>query len=267
MRKILVLAAITLGILALNAQSGQFFSTEKADKGVTFGVRGGLNLASFSTELIGESRDDFKQENLTGYNAGVSIDIPIVKSLYVQTGAFWSVKGTKASIKNSAYHLNFNPSYVEVPLLASYRYNVTENVELQANLGGFAAYGITGNLKKNDIGNEKFKLFSDIDYFEVFKCKKLLKPFDAGLCFGVGATFSDHFYCGVTIEKGLVNIANRSAELIGPDGKDYSRDYFFESNWDYAGYYEYKDGSSDWYQFDPLDIKTFTLSFNVGYYF
>ncbi|MBR1726559.1 MAG: outer membrane beta-barrel protein, partial [Muribaculaceae bacterium] len=104
MKKILILAALALGAMAVSAQSvgggrssggNSFFSTEKADHGVTFGIRGGLNIAGLSHEFIKSYGDEYSFKNAIGFNAGINIDIPVVKSFYVQTGAYFTSKNAK----------------------------------------------------------------------------------------------------------------------------------------------------------------------------
>lgn len=242
MKKILLLAALALGTLAVSAQSvgggrssggNSFFSTEKADHGVTFGIRGGLNVAGLSTEAVKGEKNYLSSKSGIGYNAGVNIDIPIVKSMYIQTGLYWTVKTAKMENSyRSEYHTyKFNPSFIEIPLLASYRYDLSNNIQLQVNLGPYFAYGVAGKFKYGDDNETLFNDTKDRNY----KYPKYLNPFDIGIKIGTGITIN-RFFVGISYEKGLNNIAHKER-------------YSFADNWDLQS------------------IKTHNFSVNVGYDF
>lgn len=129
-----------------------------------------------------------------GFNVGVNVDIPLLQSLYVQTGLYATQKG----FKGDGYEMKANPLYLEIPVLASYRYNFSEATQLQVNFGPYLAYGISGKLKTED---EDKKL--DVDFFD----DNVAKKFDAGLQIGAGVTVSK-FYIGCAYQFGLTNISD-----------------------------------------------------------
>ena len=221
MKKFLFLSVIALGAMAVTAQNvggrssysgSSFFSTEKTDRGITFGIRGGLNVAGLSNEFIKGYGEDYSFKNAIGFNAGINIDIPVVKSFYVQTGVYFTSKNAKIEEfwYDKAYGVSnykLNPMYVEIPLLASYRYNFNDKAQLQVNLGPYFAYGVAGESKYE---GKKANLFTNTsENLEKYidKNEKLLKPFDAGISVGLGFTLS-HFFVGVKYEKGFTNICN-----------------------------------------------------------
>lgn len=246
MKKILLLAALALGALAVSAQSvgggrssggNSFFSTEKADHGVTFGIRGGLNVAGLSTKAEKGEIVTCTGKNGIGYNAGLNVDIPIVRSMYIQTGLYWTVKTAKMETSEGRNEYNtskFNPSFIEIPLLASYRYNLSNKIQLQVNLGPYFAYGVAG---KDDGDDNLFKDTKDTNY----RYPKYLKPFDAGIKVGTGITIN-RFFVGISYEKGFSNLAYKEAGSSSRDG-------------------------SFAYEFNIQSIKTHNFSVNVGYDF
>lgn len=175
MRKLFTIVACALLSLAAQAQAS-FFSTEKSDKPVTFGVRVGGNLST----LTGDVED---AKSRFGFNAGMSVDVPFLKSLYLETGLYATQKGCKFGDEK------VNPLYIEVPVLASYRYDFSNDVQLRVNAGPYVAYGISGKS-----GDEKY--FSG-DYAN--------KRFDMGLQVGTGVTVSK-FYVGCAYEFGLTKV-------------------------------------------------------------
>lgn len=189
MKKVLSILVCVVCVLTASAQyasdaSGSFFSTERSDQPVTFGIRGGVNFSKISESYEGYSAST---KNYTGFNAGVSVDIPMLQSLYLQSGLYYTVKGAKIE------EIKCNPSYLEIPILASYRYNFSDAVQFQLNVGPYLAYGIGGKWKDTENDDEE-DFFGD-DF----------KRFDAGLAFGGGFTFS-HIYLGINYDLGLTNI-------------------------------------------------------------
>jgi len=177
MKKVFTIVACAMLSLAASAQSS-FFSTEKSDKPVTFGVRAGGNLSTVTGDVEGV-------KSRMGFNVGVSVDVPFLKSLYLQTGLYATQKGYKYDDGDG----KANPLYLEIPVLASYRYDFSEATQLQVNAGPYMAYGLSG---KAD--GEKY--FSG-DYGH--------KRFDAGLQVGAGVTVSK-FYVGCAYQFGLTKV-------------------------------------------------------------
>lgn len=194
---LLVLVCAACGLTASaqyasDASTG-FFSVEKSDQPITFGVRGGVNFAKQAVSSDGYS---FSAKNNLGFNVGVSVDIPFLESLYLQSGLYYTGKGYK--FDEDGYEEKVNLSYLQIPVLASYRYNFSEAAQLQINVGPYFAYGIDGKYKCEEDG-EKWEedAFSDDEY----------KKFDMGLTVGAGITFG-HIFVGANYDFGLTNIMN-----------------------------------------------------------
>lgn len=146
MKKILLIAVCAVCSLTASAQrasssSSSFFSTEKADQGITFGIRAGLNMANMSASEDGVSASP---ESRTSFHVGVIADIPLMQSLYIQSGLFFQNKGYKFDDEEKE---TAKPMYLEIPILASYRYNFSDAIQLQINAGPYFAYGIGGKVK------------------------------------------------------------------------------------------------------------------------
>ena len=202
------IAALSVSAQRASSSSSSFFSTEKADNPVTFSIRGGVNFSNLSVE--GDGLDSH-----TGFHGGVNVDIPLLQSLYLSTGLYYTTKGF---CKDQEEYDEFNgrvtykeeykasANYLEIPVLASYRYNFSDNAQLQVNVGPYFAYGIGGKIKYTaqeyhsskgwvtDAGGEG-------DYFNDDTNK-----FDVGLQIGAGMTFAKHIYLGVAYEFGFVNV-------------------------------------------------------------
>ena len=206
MKKLVLTAVCVLGMITASAQrasstSTSFFSTEKADQDVTIGIRAGLNF----TNMTGDIDENYGMR--TAYHVGVIADIPLMQSLYIQTGLYLQNKGTKLDYEEDGYYEKdtYSPMYLQIPILASYRYNFSDAMQLQVNFGPYFAYGIGGK-DKYEYGydgevEEKFE-------YDVFGDEGEFKRFDCGLQVGAGLTFARHYYIGFTYEFGLTNIAD-----------------------------------------------------------
>lgn len=221
MKKFLFTAVLAMGAFVASAQgSGKspvFFSSEKADRGVTFGIRAGFNFANASVEA---DHKVYETSSRTAFHVGIVADIPIVKSLYVQPGFYLQSKGAKYEhiyrddYAGSGYELTGSPLYLQIPILLSYRCDFSDAVQLQVNFGPYFAYGVGGKLKYenwdeddsntfsyNYFGNDLFETDSYYDEEPPFTFNR----FDCGLQIGAGVTFAKHYYVGFSYEFGLTN--------------------------------------------------------------
>lgn len=204
MKKVLLTIACLVSAMAVSAQrasssSSSFFSTEKADQPVTFGVRAGMNVST----LTGDVED---VNSRIGFNVGVSLDIPLLQSLYLQTGLYATQKGFKYDETDDGvtYEEKANPLYLQIPILASYRYNFSDATQLQVNFGPYLAYGIAGKYKESG-SYSNASVEHEYDYFGDDDDQFGAKRFDCGLMVGAGVTVSK-FYIGCAYEFGLTNI-------------------------------------------------------------
>jgi hypothetical protein len=94
-------------------------------------------------------------DNKTNWHVGIIADIPMMESLYVQTGLYLQNKGYKE--KEGDYELTANPMYLEIPVLASYRYNFSD----VALVNQFEIYGIGIEQKLAVVGHEFVLILPD----------------------------------------------------------------------------------------------------------
>lgn len=179
---------------AQRASSSSFFSTEKESTPVTLGLRGGLNISNFGGDAL-------DIDSKLGFNAGVNVDIPIVKSFGIQTGLFYTSKGAKQSAENNDNdaEVKVNEAYLQIPVLASYRYYIKDDVRWEFNAGPYLAFGVGGKLKEswNNISTES-------DWFD-----DDISSFDMGVALGTGITVNK-IYFGIQYEIGMYNMLKDS---------------------------------------------------------
>jgi hypothetical protein len=76
---------------------------------ISFGLKGGLNLASVS------DNEDNNVENRIAYHAGLFANIPVSPQIAIQPEAIYSSQGAKYSLGNDKLNLNLN--YVNIPVM------------------------------------------------------------------------------------------------------------------------------------------------------
>lgn len=207
MKKVLLISICAVLALSASAQrasssSSSFFSTESSDQPITFGIRGGVNFANMTVE---EGNVSYSPDSFTGFHVGMAVDIPLLESIYIQSGLYYTVKGCKE--EDGSETLTYKPSFIELPILASYRYNFSDAVQLQINFGPYLAYGIGGKVKSEYKGRTE-----EIDFFgdEHDDNSVGAKRFDAGLQIGAGITLAQHYYVGCGYEFGLTSMGRNS---------------------------------------------------------
>ncbi len=197
MKKILLSLACVASVFSMSAQRASdteatFFDSSKPEKLVHLGVRAGLNVASFTGDL-GEDLD-----SKCGFVGGLSADFAIMESFYINSGVFFSMNGAKYD--KDGYELTFNPMYIKIPVMASYRYNFNETLQWQLNFGPYFAFGVGGDAKVKEDGEEyKVDFFGDDD--DQFGGKR----FDMGLGIGTGVTWNKIFF-GIQYDFGMTKV-------------------------------------------------------------
>ncbi|NSL89558.1 PorT family protein [Chitinophaga sp. Mgbs1] len=117
------------------------------------GIKAGWNLSNITTDNSGGTKDS---RSLSGFNAGVIADLPLVpKILSFQPGVFYSTKGSKieSGDKNNSTTTPFikysvTPSYIEIPLNFVGKIPIGPTVKLFGGIGPYFAFGVAGKNKK-----------------------------------------------------------------------------------------------------------------------
>lgn len=185
--------------LASAAQSSQLWDGAKSTAPVTLRGMVGLNLSHFTHV---ERWNEIK----AGVNVGVMAEKPILNSLSAKAGIFYTMKGTIGNNDGGFggdLKTTFSPSYLEIPVLASYRYQVNDWIRAQFDFGPYFAFGLHGKDKKEYSGNGSYVKPSETE-IEVFD---QLKRFDFGFRFGPEVVFSDRLAVALQYEISAINIS------------------------------------------------------------
>lgn len=181
MKKFLMTAV--LGMFALAG-----FSQVKWD------AKFGMNFSNM-TKL-----DDAKA--LPGFNLGVGMDYGFSESWSLQSGLMISSKGYK--IKADGEKLTARPIYLDIPILAAYKFNISDNAKLVINAGPYLAIGLGGKAKYDEgEGDKDWKLFKGEDGFDA-QCKR----FDLGIQYGIGVELNEHYLINLSGQNGFISPNN-----------------------------------------------------------
>lgn len=176
MKKFFLTAALMLGIGSIS------FAQD-----INFGVRAGLGLGHQMGDL-----DDTKVK--VGVTLGGIADFNFTESFALQTGLYYTNKGY--TMKEGKLKNIVSVNCFEIPVLASYRKDINERMQIQANVGPYMSIGLAGrDIYKYEDNKESESVYGDDGY---------MKRFDLGLSFGAGLLI-DQIYAGVKYDLGLLN--------------------------------------------------------------
>ena len=170
MKKFLMTAV--LGMFALAG-----FSQVKWD------ARVGMNFSNMTK--------DSEAKALPGFNLGVGMDYGFSENWSLQSGLMISSKGWK--YKEEGEKMTFRPIYLDIPILAAYKFNISDNTKFVINAGPYLAFGLGGKAKYGDVDYKLFK--SDEGDW---------KRFDLGIQYGIGLELSDHYLINLTGWNGFI---------------------------------------------------------------
>lgn len=98
------------------------------------------------------------------------------------------------------------PIYLDIPILAAYKFNISDNTKFVINAGPYLAFGLGG--KYNYDEGEDPKIFKD------YEDEKGWKRFDLGIQYGIGLEIGDHYLVNLTGQNGFISPVDY------PDGYD-----------------------------------------------
>ena len=189
-----------------NHRKGSHYNHQDTEQ--YFGARLGLNIASLSSET-----SELDMDSRTGiafggvYGRQLSNTAPI----WLEGGLYISFKGGKTSwpsrVENDPnfYKVTTRLTYLQVPIVCKYSFNVADEFYVQPFLGGFFALGIGGKTKdyglNRDDAMNRFS-HSSYDYFN---------RFDGGLRLGCGAEYK-MLYAEMGFDFGLADVGKDDIE-------------------------------------------------------
>lgn len=188
----MIVAMLALSTTSTRAQS--LWDTSRADEDFTIGLRLGINFASTDA--------NYANSTLTGVHVGVSADYNIIKSFSLSSGLYYVGRGFRGNHANTkATASKGTTSFLQLPLLASWRIEAPSGVRFMIDLGPYFALGLGGSVEYHPF-DQTFLRNYDLD---AFGDKGFFKRFDAGLHIG-GSVALGHFVAGISYEHGLTDM-------------------------------------------------------------
>lgn len=185
MKKALAMVALALTTLTMSAQEESKLS-----------VTAGIGLSS----VVGSDVEDVK--SIFSYKVGLSYDWSISDNFSIIPGIEFATKG----FESEAIEGDISMSYLQIPIFAAYKFNVSDNMKLAIKAGPYVSYGLFG---------------SDIEWYDgsetnVFDSDGGFERFDAGVIAGTSLEF-EKFSVGLEYSRGL--------KKLDPDFKQYNQAY------------------------------------------
>jgi hypothetical protein len=217
MKKLFVAGALIVAMAA---------SAAAQDKTVAFGVRAGAN---FSTQRMNfddiesDANDDFGFG--LGFHVGAVVDINFANYFYFTPGLLFTTKGYKRESKGDNYSNTekSNLYYLDVPLMVSFGYPVSDDFKLKASVGPVIGIGLFGSETWEDTyngntekGTNKDGIFSSYTDDEGNENDATYSRLNFGLGFGISGEFKQ-FSLGVNYNLGLLNAASSDITKVYED--------------------------------------------------
>lgn len=167
---------------------------------ITWNAKGGVGIAS----CYGDGLD--VKSHIVG-KVGVGIEKPLSSDWSLMPSLEIAWKGAKYEEKEISYTESLDVFYVQIPIVAAYRLNLSDSWNMTIKAGPYFAFGIAGSISSNAF-----------DGYSIFDEEVGCNRFDAGV--DVGIDFEHHsFVFGLEYECGFVNFA--------PEGGDIKNSAFY----------------------------------------
>jgi len=181
MKKIILTAIAVMTLSFANAQD------------IRFGLKGGINLSSFTGDL------DYTSSKVS-FQAGGFAEFKISNKFFIQPEIVYSSQGSKYKDFgfNSSLEERINVNYLNIPVMAKYYIIDKLNIEVGPQIGF-----LIGGKRRYDVIIESGQKFSNS-----YNSKNDFKNVDFGLNFGAGYDFTEKVFIGVRYNLGLGNVSN-----------------------------------------------------------
>lgn len=148
-----------------------------------FAIKAGVGLSS----IVGS---DTNTKLTFAYKIGAFYDLGLSKDFAIIPGIEFATKGYKS-------YKRISMSYLQIPIFAAYKFNLSDEIKLAIKAGPYISYGLFGSHFGRDIS--------------VFDSDYGFNRFDAGIISGISLDF-DQFMVGLEYSHGLIKLdSNYSA--------------------------------------------------------
>lgn len=196
-RKLLFCALFTVMVLGASAQVQIDWSIKA---GMGMGNITGSSMASPKVTLA--------------YKFGAAVECPFDKVWSLQTGIFFSSKGTNHTIVEMdgySAQAQVNALYLELPLMAAARFNIDRNTRIVISAGPYCAWGVGGETKALGYSWSSSSSRPDWDSGDVIEMDTFgdegldLRRLDYGVGAGISVEYQ-HYIIGIDGQFGLCKL-------------------------------------------------------------
>ena len=208
MTRLLIIALV----LILSVPLAEAQNVEK--RKISFAVLGGVNFQNLTG--LDHSGDKLTNSLLTGYHAGVNVQIPIAPSFCFQPGLLYSLKGAK-NISGSLTSTT-KVSYIEMPLNLVYKALLGKGY-FMLGFGPYVGYGFAGKVLTEGGSlslDQKIKFTSVVETGDDLTVP-YYKAFDFGGNIFAGYELANGIFAQFNTQLGMVKI--NPEYKIAPDDK------------------------------------------------
>ncbi|RTY89662.1 porin family protein [Flavobacterium sp. GT3R68] len=149
MKKVIFTVAAVFAFGFANAQD-----TAGPDTTMSFGVKGGLNVASISNS------DDAK--SLIGFHVGAFGEFMLSEKFAIQPEVLFSTQGAK--IDNSLGETDYKLNYINIPVMAKFYVTPAVSVELGPQIGFLMSADFGDDDVKDDLNSTDFGIGFGVGY-------------------------------------------------------------------------------------------------------
>ena len=148
------------------------------------------------SKIVGSDADTKLALN---YKLGITYDFSVTESFYVIPGLELVNKSWKSDVVDGT----INMIYAQVPVLAAYKFQISDGVKLAVKAGPYAGVGLFGSKIKFEGNNREIGVFDSNGGYQ---------RFDAGIKAGIAIEF-DQFLVGAEYSRGFVKLDNSSYDF------------------------------------------------------
>lgn len=198
MKKFLLLMLTAAFVMPVSAQYGSARQRSRYNHQDTeryYGLRLGLNVSSLSSDIV-----DLDLDSRTGLALGAVYGMQLSNStpIWLELGAYYSEKGGQSDRMGETVKCRL--SYLEVPIVVKYSFDVLDDLYVQPFLGGYLALGVGGQTKEY-VSRQSYSSYNQVN-----------RP-DGGLRVGCGMEYQ-MLYAEIGFDFGLANISKSDFESV-----------------------------------------------------
>ena len=164
------------------------------------GVKAGFNASTIA------NIDDSKYR--PGFHVGLMAQYMVTENFGLESGLYYTTLGVNVEYTDLV-EAKMNPSYLQLPITALYKFQVGEGLSLYPSAGLYLGYGLSGKYKfiSKLVPSES----EEFDFFGKEDGEEWSNRFDAGATVGLNLQFNK-FIIGLGYDYGFLKINKESGD-------------------------------------------------------